>query len=77
MLGVSNAVLLFALGLGFFVCYFAKKADDELKALGRVVGLIIMGLATLFIFLNFIMDPPSDYSAKRPVSCVMHKGMMR
>lgn len=72
----SNGVLLFAMGLGFFVCYFAKKADDELKALGRVVGLIIMGLATLCILLNFI-GPSDDYAGRRPAKCVMYKGMMR
>ena len=72
----GNGVLLLAMGLGFFVCYFAKKADDELKSLGRVIGLIIMGLATLCIFLNFI-TPPQDYPVMRSAKCFMHKGMMR
>ncbi|GEM_PF-3772330 len=52
--GLTNAALLFAMGLGFFICYFAKKGDDEIKSLGRVIGLLILGLSTLFIFLNLI-----------------------
>ncbi len=76
MCELSNGVLLFAMGLGFFVCYFAKKADDEIKGLGRVVGLIIMGLSTLCIFLNFIAQT-QDYPGQRPVKCYMHKGMMQ
>lgn len=76
MCGSSNGVLLLAMGLGFFVCYFAKKADDEIKALGRVIGLIIMGLATLCIFLNLI-GAGSNCNDSRPIKCMMHKGMMR
>lgn len=52
--GLTNAALLFAMGLGFFICYFAKKADEEIKSLGRVVGLLVLGLSTLFILLNLI-----------------------
>lgn len=76
MCELSNGVLLLAMGLGFFVCYFAKKADDEIKGLGRIVGLIIMGLATLCILLNLI-NQPYEYSRTRPVKCYMHQGMMR
>ncbi len=73
--GLTNAALLFAMGLGFFICYFAKKADDEIKSLGRVVGLLILGLATLFIFLNLIgIEQTTPYM--QSMKC-MHRAGMR
>lgn len=70
--GLANAALLFAMGLGFFICYFAKKADDEIKSLGRVVGLLILGLSTLFILLNLIgISQMKPYM--KPMQCMQHE----
>ncbi len=74
MVGITNAALLFAMGLGFFVCYFARKADEEIKSLGRVVGLLILGLATLFIFLNLIgLGQINPYM--QSMKCMYHGAM--
>lgn len=73
--GLANAGLLFAMGLGFFICYFAKKADDEIKSLGRVVGLLILGLSLLFILLNIInLTQIKPYT--KSMQC-MQRGMYR
>ncbi len=73
---MCNAAPLFAMGLGFFVCYFARKADDEIKSLGRVVGLLILGLSTLFVFLNLIGLGQMGQCAKS-MKCMPHYGTMR
>lgn len=74
--GCGNAGLLFAMGLGFFICYFAKKADEEIKSLGRVVGLLILGLSTLFILLNLIGITQVKPNMK-PMQCSISQGMYR
>lgn len=74
LVGLSEGVFLFAMGLGFFICYFSSKTDDkEIKSLGHVIGMLIIALATLFVMLNLI-KMPIYHSEAKTMKCF---GMMR
>lgn len=74
IVGLSEGVFLFAMGLGYFICYFSSKAEDkEIKSLGHVIGMLIIALSTLFVMLNLI-KAPEYHSTTKTMKCV---SMMR
>ena len=58
MYGLSDAMLLIALGMGYFVLYFALKEQKKLRLIGLFVGAMIMGLAVGHILLNLCPYSP-------------------
>lgn len=47
--GIFEALLLIALGMGYFVLYFAKREEKILQAVGYVAGSLIILLASLYL----------------------------
>lgn len=53
---IHKATLLIALGLGYIVCYLAKREDKFLKTLGYLIGTFVIALSALIILANIILD---------------------
>jgi uncharacterized membrane protein affecting hemolysin expression len=53
---IHKAVLLIVLGLGYIVCYLAKKEDKFLKTLGYLIGTFLMALSALVILASMVLD---------------------
>ena len=69
---MSDAMLLIALGMGYFVLYFALKEQKKLRLIGIFVGALIMGLAIGYILVNMYPYSPFRYPMMK---VKYHKGM--
>jgi hypothetical protein len=54
--GMSDALLLIALGLGYLVFYVANREEKGLKALGFFLGTFIMMLAAVLLVSNTLFS---------------------
>ncbi len=52
--GVTDAILLAALGLGYIVCYLAKREDKGMQAIGYLIGTFIIVLSAILIINNLL-----------------------
>ena len=53
--GLIIAIELIALGIGFIVCYLAKREEKALKAIGYVIGISIIALAGILVLDRLLM----------------------
>ena len=51
---VKDVALLFALGLGYMVLYFANKEQKGLRLIGYFVGSFILGLSIAYLLVGFL-----------------------
>lgn len=54
--GISDAVLLLALGLGYIVCYLANREERGLRAIGYLIGVFMIILSALLILNNLLLS---------------------
>lgn len=52
LFGIREAVLMFALGFGYIICYLARKEGKGMAGLGHLIGMTIIVLSSLLILLN-------------------------
>ena len=52
LFGIREAVLMFALGFGYIICYLAKKQDKGMQSLGHVIGMGIIVLSSILLLIN-------------------------
>ncbi len=66
----GQALLMISLGLGYFVVYFAKKADKPgLRLLGYVIGTIILMVTMFLLMASF--HPGYDYMPQHKMMRMM------
>ena len=53
--GITEAILLVALGVGYMVCYLAKREEKTFKALGYLIGTFIIVLSALLILSSLLL----------------------
>jgi hypothetical protein len=53
-IGVSDVLLLIALGTGYMVFYLAKREDKGLRLIGFVIGTVIVASAISYMLINII-----------------------
>lgn len=46
--GISEALLLICLGIGYIVIYLAKREERQLQLIGYIIGGVIIGLALFY-----------------------------
>ena len=51
---VRDVALLFALGLGYMVLYFANKEQKGIRLIGYLVGSFILGLSIAYLVVGFL-----------------------
>ncbi len=66
-MAIADVVLLIALGVGYLVIFFAKKEEKWLRAIGYIIGVIIIISATIYLLGNCWLQ--SRF-------CRMHRGRM-
>ncbi len=74
---IHKAVLLIALGLGYIVCYLAKREDKFLKTLGYLIGTFVMVLSALAILANIVLDARFCRKMGGSVMMMPRRQMMR
>lgn len=62
---VNDALLLVALGIGYFVLYFAKREEKTLQLVGYAIGCIIITLAASYMLLNSLWSDPARFYPAR------------
>lgn len=53
--GITDAVLLVALGLGYVVCYLAKREDKGMQVIGYLIGVFIIVLSAILIINSLVL----------------------
>lgn len=54
--GVTNAILLVALALGYVVYYLGRREEKELKTVGYVIGTFIICFAIFCLVSNMLIS---------------------
>jgi len=54
--GITKAVLLIALGMGYIVCYLANKTEKKLQKLGYFIGAVIIFISISLIIMSLVIN---------------------
>lgn len=73
MAGISEALLLLALGLGYIVCYLANREEKVLRTIGYFIGTFIIVLSGLLIIVNVFF---AAKFCRRTMGMMPHHRMM-
>lgn len=72
--GLTEAVLLVALGLGYIVCYLANREEKTLRTVGYCIGTFMMVLSALLITISVFFS--ARICNNMPYHRMMMKGQM-
>ncbi len=79
--GMSNAILLLALGVGYIVFYLANKEGKTMKLLGNIIGAFIIVVAGTLVLTNILIGMTSmgvcSMSSKTGMMTKHHNTMMQ
>jgi len=53
--GITDAILLVALALGYIVCYLASREEKTLRLAGYFIGVFIILLSAMLIVNNVVL----------------------
>lgn len=68
--GIKTAILLIALAFGYIVCYLANREEKDLKILGNVIGIFIIGMGIFLLLDTFVAY--NKFLAYSGVHCVKY-----
>jgi len=54
--GLAEGVLLIALGLGYIVCYLARREEKNMQITGYLIGAFIIVLSIIFILNSLLLS---------------------
>jgi len=76
---VTNAILLLAMGVGYIVCYLAKREEGVLKTAGYAIGITIVVLSAVILVNNMLLEASFCRMDKKMCAGMMmpHHGMMK
>jgi hypothetical protein len=74
--GITDAILLVALGLGYIVCYLANREEKTLRSAGYLIGVFIIFVSAMFIINNIIFSVRLSKRFGMPCQSMMMKGQL-
>ena len=75
--GLSDAILLVALGVGYVVLYLAKREEKSLQLMGYLIGGVIIVMAAVYILGSLFYRGEYQRNMLRTQSLMMHRGTMQ
>ena len=75
--GLSDAILLVALGIGYVVLYLAKREEKALQFTGYLIGGVIIVLSLIYILGNLLVKREYQSNMLQAQKMMMQKRTMQ